>query len=80
MPTAVPLSFRIAWITLGAIWAITALAVKPTVRVERRDSRIGHVVTFAIAFAILFSPGLRRGALAWRLLPAAAPAAVLGPP
>jgi protein-S-isoprenylcysteine O-methyltransferase Ste14 len=68
----------LAWITICVVWVITATRVKRTVRIEPYSSRIGHVLTFAIAAGLLFSPSLRIGPLAWRAFPPSEIAAAVG--
>ncbi len=58
-----------AWLTLAVVWAVTAARVKPTVRKEALDQRIGHLATFAIAFGLLFAASARTGWLALVLIP-----------
>src|SRR5215472_4469563 len=65
----VNLVIRWVWIAAAAVWAAGWLLVKRTERAEAAGSRVGHVVTFAIAFGLLFSPGMRPGPLGWRLVP-----------
>ena len=78
MPMTLPVYFRAAWTAMGLVWALAAVSAKRTVRAEPAGSRTGHILVLAIAFALLFSPGLRIGPLAWRLVPSSAAAAVLG--
>ena len=78
MQPELPLSIRTAWTAVGVVWAIAAIAAKPTVRVEPHESRVGHIVTFAVALTLLFSPILRVGPLAWRLFPPSGTPAVAG--
>jgi protein-S-isoprenylcysteine O-methyltransferase Ste14 len=65
MKAALPFCIRAAWITVGLVWAVAAMSVKRTVRAEPLDSRIGHIMTFAVAFTLLFSSRMRIGPLAW---------------
>jgi protein-S-isoprenylcysteine O-methyltransferase Ste14 len=78
MQHELPLSIQAAWIAVGLVWAVAAIPAKPAVRVEPRESRVGHIVTFAVALTLLFSPVLRVGPLAWRLLPPSGTSAVAG--
>jgi protein-S-isoprenylcysteine O-methyltransferase len=66
-----PFAIRAAWTAIGLIWAAAALAAKPAVRTEAHGSRLGHLVTFAVALTLLFSSAVQTGPLAWRVLPAA---------
>jgi protein-S-isoprenylcysteine O-methyltransferase Ste14 len=75
---APPSPIDAAWIALGLVWAVAAVAAKPVARVEPRASRIGHLLTFAVAFALLFSKDFRGGPLGWRVTPAAAAAGTIG--
>ena len=75
---APPSPIDAAWIALGLVWAASALAAKPIARVESRASRVGHMLTFAVVFALLFSKDFRGGPLAWRVTPAAPLAGAAG--
>jgi protein-S-isoprenylcysteine O-methyltransferase len=72
MHTELPLFLRVAWSAIALVWAIGALAAKPVIHVESTQTRTGHIVTFAIALALLFSPVFRVGPLGWRVFPALA--------
>ena len=78
MTSAFELGIQAAWISVGLVWAAAALSVKRTVRAEPLDSRAGHTLTFALAFTLLFSSGLRIRLLAWRVVPPSEPLAVVG--
>jgi protein-S-isoprenylcysteine O-methyltransferase Ste14 len=78
MTSAVPLSIYAAWIATGLVWAAAALAPKRGIRKEPASSRNGHVLTLAGAFALLFTPSLRAGPLAWRIVPLAVVSSVGG--
>jgi protein-S-isoprenylcysteine O-methyltransferase len=60
---------HVPWVCLLLVWVIAALSTKRTVRAEAASSRVGHILTFAAAFALLFSPTVRVGPLAWRIVP-----------
>ena len=68
MKSALPFFIRAAWIAAGIVWGLAAISVKKSVRAEPLDSRMGHVMTCAVAFALLFSSSLRIGPLAWRVV------------
>jgi protein-S-isoprenylcysteine O-methyltransferase len=72
------LYIRVAWITVGVIWALAAISAKRTLRVESRGSRTGQIFMFAVAFALLFYPTVRIGPLAWRVIPPSGIPAVVG--
>jgi len=78
MQSALHLYIHAAWITVGIVWAVAAITVKRTVRIEPRSSRIGHILTMAIALTLLFSSRLRMGPLAWRAFPPSGIPAVVG--
>ena len=65
----VNVAIRWGWMAAAAIWAAGWLMVKRTARSEGMDSRTGHVVTFAVAFGLLFEPWMRQGPLGWRVVP-----------
>jgi len=67
---SVETAIQAVWIATGLVWAAAAVAVKRAVRREAAGSRIGHLVTMAVAFGSVFSPALRYGPLAWRAVPA----------
>jgi len=62
-------AIRWAWLAAGAIWAAGWYMTKRTARAEPAASRVGHIVTFAVAFGLLFAPWLRPGPLGWRVVP-----------
>jgi protein-S-isoprenylcysteine O-methyltransferase len=68
-------AIRWAWIAAMAVWAVMWMATKRTARAEPAGSRMGHVVTLAVAFALLFAPWMRQGPLGWRVIPESAGAA-----
>jgi protein-S-isoprenylcysteine O-methyltransferase Ste14 len=78
MTTVLPFCIHAAWLTLGLVWVVAAMAVKRTVRAEPLDSRAGHLITFAVAFTLLFSSRLRIGPLAWRVVPSSEALAAAG--
>lgn len=67
-----------AWIVAGTIWAVAAIKAKRTVRIEKRGSRMGHVLPLAVALALIFSSKLRIGPLAWRAFPVSWISGILG--
>jgi protein-S-isoprenylcysteine O-methyltransferase Ste14 len=60
---------RDAWLPLAAVWAAGALKVKRQAYSERPSSRLGHILTVAIAFAMLFTDRARPGLLGLRVFP-----------
>ena len=66
-----------AWLPLAAVWAVAALKVKREAYTERPQSRVGHLVTVAAALTLLFSPGVRAGILAVRVVPHSPTAAAI---
>jgi protein-S-isoprenylcysteine O-methyltransferase Ste14 len=68
---------RDAWLPLCAVWLAAALKVKRPAYTERPDSRIGHVLTIAIAMALLFSGRVRAGILGMRVVPPSGAAAAI---
>jgi len=60
------------WYIFAAYWAITALQVKRTKAAERSADRLATLVMMVVAFELLFTNGLRVGALGRRFLPSAA--------
>lgn len=64
-----------AWLPLAVVWTVGALKAKPKAYTERPDSRLGHIVTIAIALTLLFSGPARFGILGLRVTP---PSAVTG--
>jgi protein-S-isoprenylcysteine O-methyltransferase Ste14 len=77
MQTATHSSIQIAWLALAIVWLIAALQTKQTVRAEPAASRLGHVCTLAMAFALVFYPKLRAAWLAWRVIPDSEIAAIV---
>ena len=67
MEYALPLWIDAPWMAMGLVWAAAALWTKRTVRAEPLDSRYGHILTFAAAFALLFSRKLQIGPLGWHV-------------
>lgn len=67
-----------AWLAGGAVWVITAIGGKRAVRTEPYRSRIGHTLTFAVAFGLIFSAAFRQGPLGWPLLPSGATISAAG--
>jgi protein-S-isoprenylcysteine O-methyltransferase Ste14 len=65
-------AIRWAWMAAAAVWAAGWMATKRTARAEAAGSRLGHVATFAVAFALLFAPWMRQGPLGWRVIPESA--------
>ena len=59
-----------AWMTVGAVWLITALTTKPTVRTQPAGSRLVHAGVMILAFLLVFDSDFAIGPLAWRWLPA----------
>lgn len=57
------------WFVLAAVWAITALGAKRTVRNESGASRLYHLLCMTAVFALLFRQDVRIGQLGLRLLP-----------
>jgi protein-S-isoprenylcysteine O-methyltransferase Ste14 len=78
MPPLIATWIRVPWICLCLVWIIAALFAKRTVRTEAVSSRVGHILTVAAAFALLFSPAVRIGPLAWRILPLSASIGIAG--
>jgi len=78
MQPTLELAIRAAWIAIGLVWAVTAIAAKRIVRAEPAGSRTGHVLTMALALALVFSPAVRFGPLAWRAVPDSAAAEEIG--
>jgi protein-S-isoprenylcysteine O-methyltransferase Ste14 len=66
-----------AWLPLAAVWTIGALKAKPKAYTERPDSRLGHLVTIAIALTLLFSEPARFGVLGLRIVPPSGAAAAV---
>src|SRR5579883_738625 len=60
---------RLAWLLMVVVWVAGAFRNKRTVRGMARTDLIVHVLVLAAAFDLLLAPGLRRGALAYRLVP-----------
>ncbi len=60
---------RLAWLLMVAVWVAGAFRNKRTVRGMARTDLIVHVLVLAAAFDLLLAPGLRRGALGYRLVP-----------
>jgi protein-S-isoprenylcysteine O-methyltransferase Ste14 len=58
-----------AWLPLMAVWIAGALKAKPKAYTERPSSRLGHLVTIAIALTLLFSDRVRGGILGLRVVP-----------
>lgn len=54
---------------MGLVWLLAAFTFKRAVRTEGVATRGGHMMTIAIAFALLFSSSIRIGPLGWRILP-----------
>jgi protein-S-isoprenylcysteine O-methyltransferase len=63
------------WLALAVVWAAAAVTGKRTARKEPAGSRIGHILTMAVSFGLLFSPAMRPGPLGWRLVPSTGAAA-----
>jgi len=57
------------WMAVAVVWAATAMVAKKNQRTENSDARIGHLVTIAIAFSLLFASWARTGPLAWQVIP-----------
>jgi len=68
MQTNVYRSIEAAWIAVGIVWLIAALASKKATRSEPASSRLLHMAIMVAAF-VLFSGRLRLGPLAWRFVP-----------
>ncbi len=75
--SALDTGLRAIWMAAGIVWLAAAVAVKRAARREAAGSRIGHLLTMAAAFGMVFSPALRPGPLGWRAIPASAPAAAV---
>src|SRR5215471_1082117 len=56
------------WMATGAVWAITALRVRPATRIQSPRSRTLHLVLMGKVFALLFDSRLRIGPLGTRVL------------
>jgi protein-S-isoprenylcysteine O-methyltransferase Ste14 len=69
-------AIRWAWMAAAGVWAAGWLVTKQTAREEHASSQVGHVVTFAIAFGLLFAPWMRQGPLGWRVIPLNEPTSV----
>ena len=61
--------FPSAWTAFAIYWVVSAGRVKRTKESEPRSARFGHVSLTVLAFALVFWPGFRVGALGWQLLP-----------
>ncbi len=59
----------LAWLVFLAVWAVGAFRNKRTMRGMPRVDLIVHVLVLAAAADLLIAPGLRRGALAYRVVP-----------
>jgi protein-S-isoprenylcysteine O-methyltransferase Ste14 len=60
---------KYAWLPMLAVWTLGALKAKPKAYTERPDSRLGHLLTIAVAMTLLFWDRARAGILAARLVP-----------
>jgi len=60
---------NIAWLAYLAVWGVLAFGNKRTARGMPKVDLIVHVMVLGAAFDLLFAPALRRGVLAWRVLP-----------
>src|SRR5690348_845942 len=69
---------RLAWTALGLLWLAAAFSARRPVRLEPANSRIGHMVTFAAAFALLSWRAARIPPLHLRILPPTWPAEAAG--
>jgi protein-S-isoprenylcysteine O-methyltransferase Ste14 len=66
-----------AWLPLLAVWIAGALKAKPKAYTERPDSRLGHLLTIAVALSLLFWDRARMGVLAARIVPKSEAAAAI---
>ncbi len=57
------------WAAVGIVWLAAAFLSKPAARTQPAGSRLRHITMTALAFALVFSPRLRIGPLAWRFVP-----------
>lgn len=78
MNPVISLSIRVAWAAVGLVWLVTAMKLKRAIRVESRESQVGHQLTIALALALLFSSSLDIGWLAWRAIPDASLPSTVG--
>jgi protein-S-isoprenylcysteine O-methyltransferase Ste14 len=69
---------RLAWTALGLLWLGAAFSARRPVRLEPANTRIGHMVTFAAAFALLFWRAVRIPPLNLQILPPNWPAEAAG--
>jgi protein-S-isoprenylcysteine O-methyltransferase Ste14 len=58
-----------AWAAVGIVWLAAWFLSKPAARRQPAGSRLRHIAMMALAFALVFSPRLRIGPLAWRFVP-----------
>ena len=66
-----------AWIALGLVWLVGAFTTKRTVRVQSRESRIGHTLVFLLA-VLLMRTRWDLGPLALRFVPRSPAIALIG--
>jgi len=66
------------WLVLAAVWVITAVRTKRTLRRESSVSRLNHLLFVIAVFALLFSDGARIGQLGLRVIPQSPEAASIG--
>lgn len=62
------------WLTLAAVWMITAMRAKTSVRTQPSAYRLLHIVIMAAAFALLFRHDARIGPLGSRIVASSAAA------
>jgi protein-S-isoprenylcysteine O-methyltransferase Ste14 len=58
-----------AWIFVALLYAVVAMVSKRNVQTESMGSRVGHIATFAVALALLFSTRAQVGPLGWQVIP-----------
>lgn len=66
------------WLVVAAVWAVTAMGAKRSLRREPGASSLYHVLFMTGVFALLFRPDMRIGQLAIRILPSSPQAAYSG--
>ena len=63
-----------AWLVAGAVWLLSSLTAKPTVRRQSLVSRLVQMMIVGAGILLLCDKGLRVGPLALRLVPASSAA------